>query len=135
MYYYCCMAKEGLVSKHLPLHRPRCFYLTCFAAADANAFCFRYRGAATFHSFSCKAYRRKPQNDDKYPVQSRHYNVVLDQLGSREDALSPSCTPTGWLKKQVKVFFCAFKYNTENQSLQIMYCSINTQGYLYNYKI
>lgn len=43
------------------------FSLTCFAAADANAFCFRYKGAATFHSFSCKAYRRKPlkKRDDK----------------------------------------------------------------------
>lgn len=49
---------------------PSCFNLTCLAAADANAFCFRYRGAATFHSFSCKAYRRKPQKEiiNKYPV-------------------------------------------------------------------
>jgi len=45
----------------------RCFSLTCFAAADANAFCFRYKGAATFHSFSCKAYGRKPfkKGEDK----------------------------------------------------------------------
>lgn len=79
--------------KDLPPHSPSCFYLTCFAAAEANAFCFRYRGAATFHSFSCKAYRRKPGNDDKYPVQSKYYNPELDGLGSRGDTLTLSWMP------------------------------------------
>lgn len=84
--------------------RPRCFCLTCFAAADANTFCFRYRGAATFHSFSCKACKRKPRNDDKYLVQSRNYNAGLAGFGSREDALSLGSTPTGWVKKCLLCF-------------------------------
>lgn len=84
--------------------RPRCFCLTCFAAADANTFCFRYRGAATFHSFSCKACKRKPRDDDKYLVQSKTCNAGLDGFGSREDALSLGSTPTGWVKKCLLCF-------------------------------
>lgn len=37
-----------------------------------------------------------------------------------------------WLKKHVKAFFCAFKYNTGNQGLQNIHCSIKKQRYLYN---
>lgn len=55
----CSMANKRLLPKDWPLSRLSCFHLTCFAAVDANAFCFRYRGAATFHNFSCKAYKKK----------------------------------------------------------------------------
>lgn len=103
--YYCSMANERLLPKDWPLCRLSCFHPHLFCCSRCQRILFQVQG-------SCHIPQLLLQG-----LQEKNHEIMINIQFSLNRRL----------KKHAKAFFCAFKYNTENQGLQNIHCSIKKQ--------